>query len=80
MTALSAVQVHDPELVLVLGDQLDEGGLPTPQSDWEVLQRPLVVVDSSRCLLALVLPVHRITSHASTARSGAFGRSRRSIW
>lgn len=36
MTAYSAVQVHQPDLVLVLGDQLDEGGLPTPQSDWEV--------------------------------------------
>lgn len=36
MTAYSAVQVHQPDLVLLLGDQLDEGGLPTPQSDWEV--------------------------------------------
>lgn len=36
MTAYSAVQIHKPDLVLVLGDQLDEGGLPTPQSDWEV--------------------------------------------
>lgn len=36
MTASSAVAVHDPDLVLVLGDQFDEGGLPTPQSDWEV--------------------------------------------
>uniref|UniRef100_K3WEE3 Calcineurin-like phosphoesterase domain-containing protein n=1 Tax=Globisporangium ultimum (strain ATCC 200006 / CBS 805.95 / DAOM BR144) TaxID=431595 RepID=K3WEE3_GLOUD len=34
MTAHSAVDVHQPDLVLVLGDQFDEGGLPTPQSDW----------------------------------------------
>ncbi|KAF1315024.1 Metallophosphoesterase 1, partial [Globisporangium splendens] len=32
----SAVDVHQPDLVLVLGDQFDEGGLPTPQSDWAV--------------------------------------------
>lgn len=36
MTVLSALLVHRPELVLLLGDQLDEGGLPTPQRDWEV--------------------------------------------
>lgn len=41
MTAYSAVQVHQPDLVLVLGDQLDEGGLPTSQGSWEVRVRVL---------------------------------------
>ena len=34
-SARAAVDVHDPTLVLVLGDQVDEGGRRTPRSDWD---------------------------------------------
>lgn len=36
LASSAAVAVHQPDLVLVLGDQFDEGGLPTASTDWEV--------------------------------------------
>ncbi|TYZ60974.1 hypothetical protein PybrP1_005329 [[Pythium] brassicae (nom. inval.)] len=63
MTALSAFQVHRPELVLVLGDQLDEGGLPTPQRDWEeYVARFKHVTSSLRSLKTLYLVGNHDTS------------------
>ncbi|CAH0487177.1 unnamed protein product [Peronospora farinosa] len=34
-SARAAVDVHNPEIVLVLGDQFDEGSRWTPTSDWD---------------------------------------------
>ncbi|DBA01182.1 TPA: hypothetical protein N0F65_002317 [Lagenidium giganteum] len=36
MSIRAALDVHLPDMVLVLGDQFDEGGLPTPQDTWNV--------------------------------------------
>ena len=36
MSMQSILWVHRPHVLLILGDQLDEGGYPTPQSDWDV--------------------------------------------
>lgn len=43
----AAVAVHQPDLVLVLGDQFDEGSRPTPDADWQVRTRPLSLASSS---------------------------------
>jgi predicted phosphodiesterase len=36
MSFKASMEVHRPDVVLILGDQFDEGGFPTTQEDWDI--------------------------------------------